>query len=104
MLIRASIVIAAIALAASMALAPISSFSQDGETDIRCGKKYMTLMVTGGQDYVTAGPLAVRKSDVRAIYMARRSNELTMFIDIGKTIIRATIEPDMLKPVVECLD
>lgn len=104
MLIRASIMIAATALVASMALTPNSSFSQDGKTSIRCGKKYMTLMVTGGEDYVTAGPLTVRKSDVRAIYMARRASDLTIFIDIGKTIIRATIGPDMLKPVVECLD
>ena len=98
MLIRASIAIAVLA-----ALAPAPSFSQEEEPRFRCGKKYMTLMVTGGKDYLTAGPLAVRKSDVRAIYVAR-GNKLTMFIDIGKTIIRATIEPEMLKPVVECLD
>ena len=101
MLIRASIAIAV--LAALGALAPAPSFSQEEEPRFRCGKKYMTLMVTGGSDSMKAGPLSVRKSDVRAIYVAR-GNKLTMLIDIGKFILRPTIEPEMIRPVMECLD
>ena len=101
MTVRISLAI--VVLAALVALSPALSLAQDDGPGFRCGEKYMTLMVTGGKDYVTPGLLAVRKSDVRAIYVAR-GNKLTLFVDIGKTVIRATIEPEVLKPVVVCLD
>ena len=63
----------------------------------------MTVLVTGGDDPVEAGPLVVRKSDVRAIYVAYQ-DRITMFIDIGKTILRPTIKPADLRPILECLD
>ena len=94
--------IAIVVLAALVALSPALSLAQGDEPRVRCGEKYMTLMVTGGKDHLTAGPLVVRQSDVRAIYVSR-GNKLTMFIDAGRIVIRATIEPEMLKPVVECL-
>ena len=61
----------------------------------------MTVVVTGGET-VEPGPLTVRKSDVRAIYVAY-GDKLTIFIDIGKTILRPTIKPEALRPILECL-
>ena len=98
MLIRSSIAIVLLA-----ALAPAYSFAQEEESRVRCGEQYMTLMVTGGETLVEAGPLTVRKSDVRAIYVAY-GDKLTLFIDIGKTILRPTIDPKSLRPILECLD
>lgn len=88
---------------ALVALAPAFAFAQEEEPRVRCGEQYMTVMVTGAKQVVHPGPLTVRRADVRAIYIAY-GNELTMFIDIGKTILRPTIQPETLKPVLECLD
>ena len=84
-------------------LAPAVASAQEEEPRVRCGEQYMTVMVTGGKDPVTAGPLTIRKADVRAIY-ATYSDRLTIFADIGKTIIQASIEREALKPVLECLN
>lgn len=97
MLLRACLILAL------LALAPAFAFAQEDEPRVRCGEKYMTLKVVGAKQVVHRGPLTVRKADVRAIYVAYGA-ELTMVIDIGKTIIRPIIEPETLKPVLECLD
>ena len=105
MSIRASIAIAMLAMLTS--LAPAYSFSEESEDTplVRCGAQYMTLFVTGGDPPLKAGPgpLIVRKTDVRAIYAAH-NGEITMLIDIGKAVIRATIAHETIRPVVECLD
>ena len=102
MAIRASIALAV--LAALIVLVPAYPLAQDEEPRVRCGEKYMTLFITGGDSFVQyAGPLTIRKADVRAIYVVP-GEALTMFIDIGRAVLRPTIARETFRSVVECLD
>ena len=58
---------------------------------------------TGGETFVDAGPLTVRKADVRAIYVSG-GETLTMWVEIGKAFLRPTIDPADLRAILECLD
>ena len=85
-------------------LAPAFAFAQEEEkTFVRCGEQYMTLLATGGETFVRAGPLIVRKSDVRAIYVSDVET-FTMWIDIGRAFLRPTIDTEALLSILECLD
>ena len=95
--------IAVAVLVSLVVLGPAHSLAQEEKPRVRCGKQYMTLIATGGETFVNAGPLTVRKSDVRAIYVAY-GDTLTMWIEIGKAFLRPTIDPTDLRAILECLE
>ena len=95
--------IAVAVLVSLIVLGPSYPLAEEERPRVRCGKQHMTLIATGGKTFVNAGPLTVRKSDVRAIYVAY-GDALTMWIEIGKAFLRPTIDPVDLRAILECLD
>ena len=86
----------------SIVAVPAHALAQEEQPPVRCGKQFMTLMATGGKSFVRAGPLTVRKTDVRAIYVSG-SETLTMWVESGKVVLRPTIAPADLRAILDCL-
>ena len=59
------------ALALLFVLAPVHGLAEGKEPLVRCGKRYITVEVSGG-NHARSGPLVFRRSDLRAIYAKGR--------------------------------